>query len=414
MMRRVLSKFWRVRCCVFYMSLLSLLCATAIAAQQPVAQVPQSSAKAAGDDIQFSDTPKFAIAGITDWTAVGGHGSDATLRTSESLANVVVGMSATGDADKGSAEEIELRAEIQSATGQTQRAAVRARVHAALKAHATASLYRLAGEADEANGDSLAAVRELSQAANMDPSEVNEFEWGSELLLHRALLQAQEVFAHGARIYPTSVRMQTALGTSFFAEARYDEAALQLCKASDLSIKEVEPYVFLGKVQQASPYALPCVESHLSRYAQLYPLRSDAQYMYAMALWKRSEQTPEAESDTKVRALLQDAVRLDPKCADGYLQLGNLATLEQKQPEAAEYYRKAIAADPRLADAYYRLAKIYARTGESEKAKAAFATHDALVQEQKEDTERQREAVKQFFFETPGGQSSATPSPTRP
>src|ERR1700748_1103055 len=28
--------------------------------------------------MEFSDEPKFAIAGVTDWTAVGGHGSDST------------------------------------------------------------------------------------------------------------------------------------------------------------------------------------------------------------------------------------------------------------------------------------------------------------------------------------------------
>ena len=37
--------------------------------------------------MEFADQPNFAIAGVTDWTAVGGHGSDSTLRTSESLAS---------------------------------------------------------------------------------------------------------------------------------------------------------------------------------------------------------------------------------------------------------------------------------------------------------------------------------------
>ena len=36
--------------------------------------------------MEFADKPDFTIAGVTDWTAVGGHGSDSTLRTSEDLA----------------------------------------------------------------------------------------------------------------------------------------------------------------------------------------------------------------------------------------------------------------------------------------------------------------------------------------
>ncbi len=36
--------------------------------------------------MEFADKPNFTVAGVTDWTAVGGHGSDSTLRTSEALA----------------------------------------------------------------------------------------------------------------------------------------------------------------------------------------------------------------------------------------------------------------------------------------------------------------------------------------
>ena len=36
--------------------------------------------------MEFADRPNFSVAGVTDWTAVGGHGSDASLRTSEDLA----------------------------------------------------------------------------------------------------------------------------------------------------------------------------------------------------------------------------------------------------------------------------------------------------------------------------------------
>ena len=35
--------------------------------------------------MEFADNPNFAVAGVTDWTAAGGHGSDTSLRTSEAL-----------------------------------------------------------------------------------------------------------------------------------------------------------------------------------------------------------------------------------------------------------------------------------------------------------------------------------------
>ena len=38
------------------------------------------------EPMQFNDSTDFTVAGITDWTAAGGHGSDVNLRTSEALA----------------------------------------------------------------------------------------------------------------------------------------------------------------------------------------------------------------------------------------------------------------------------------------------------------------------------------------
>jgi hypothetical protein len=35
--------------------------------------------------MEFADSPSFTVAGVTDWTAAGGHGSDANLRASEAL-----------------------------------------------------------------------------------------------------------------------------------------------------------------------------------------------------------------------------------------------------------------------------------------------------------------------------------------
>ncbi len=46
--------------------------------------------------------------------------------------------------------------------------------------------HRLLGELDERLNEPLEAVREYEKAARMDPSEQNYFEWGTELLLHKA------------------------------------------------------------------------------------------------------------------------------------------------------------------------------------------------------------------------------------
>ena len=95
-----------------------------------------------------------------------------------------------------------------------------------------AELHRLLGDIAEQSGDPLRAVREYEAAARLDPSEQNYFEWGAELLLHRAILPAIEVFTKGSTAHPKSARMMAGLGAALYASGRYEEAASRLCAAS--------------------------------------------------------------------------------------------------------------------------------------------------------------------------------------
>ena len=45
---------------------------------------------------EFFDEPQFTVAGVTDGTNLGGHGSNAVVRTKESLARDIASLSASG------------------------------------------------------------------------------------------------------------------------------------------------------------------------------------------------------------------------------------------------------------------------------------------------------------------------------
>jgi tetratricopeptide (TPR) repeat protein len=332
--------------------------------------------------MEFADKPNFTVAGVTDWTAVGGHGSDSSLRTSEDLARQTLTLK-PADAGHGAA-------------GGHEPAAPEAGLRAAAEAH------RVTGEEDEKRGDPLAAVHEFEQAVRLDPSEQNYFEWGSELLLHRAVWQALEVFQKGAETYPKSARMLTALGTALFAGARYDEAAQRLCDASDLNPADSETYVFMGKIEMAAPNPLACIERKLARFAERQPGSSMANYLYAMAILKQQEQAPDEQARKDAEALLTKAVAIDPKCADAYLQLGILSASQRDLQKAIDFYLKAIEANPELGEAHYRLGVAYDRTGETAKARREFELHDAIKKREADAVERQRREVKQFLVVEPG------------
>ena len=239
---------------------------------------------------ELSDAPSYSVAGVTDWTAVGGHGSDAVLRTSESLTRDAVALKTRGSAAPdlqrtqpgGGASEAQLRAAVsaaprnyktnrdlgmyylqakryqeailplEAAAALSQQAPedeyflaeacdglhdysrAQADIRQALKSKDEARFHHLASRVAEQMGDPLAAVKEQESATRMEPSESNYFDLGSELLLHRAIWQASRVFASGAQAFPTSARLETAWGTALFAGALYDQAAQRLCAAADL------------------------------------------------------------------------------------------------------------------------------------------------------------------------------------
>ena len=327
--------------------------------------------------MEFADAPNFTVAAVTDWTAVGGHGSDSSLRTSEALTRETLNLKAQG---------ARLSAGDSSGGGST------------MTPHTEdADRHRTAGELAEKQGDPLAAVREYQQAVREDPSEQNYFKWGSELLVHRAVLQAKDVFAAGAKLYPESERMLTALGAALFAGAFYDESALRLCDASNLNPADPEPYIFMGKIEIAAPNPLPCVEQKLARFVQQQPGDALANYFYAMAVWKQQGESADAKVLQQVEAMLTKAVTIDPKCGDAYLQLGVLNSSQRKYVTAIDYYSKAIEANPDLRGAHYRLGVAYDRIGDHAKAKQEFQLHAEVEKQQAAEVERQRKEVKQFL-----------------
>ena len=400
--------------------------------------------------MEFADNPNFTIAAVTDWTAAGGHGSDAVLRTSEAINRETITLKPEGSANATVTSETHktedtLRAALDGAPGtfeanhnlgafyltqgrfadslpllqnaykidptnfdneydlaqslKSNGDFVQASDHVQklMTRRENADLHRLAGEIDEKMKDPLSAVHEFERAVREDPSEQNYFEWGSELLLHRAVWQAKDVFSSGVTAYPKSGRMLTALGASLFGGALYDEAARRLCDASDLNPADPEPYKFMGKVELASPDPLPCVEQKLARFVEQRPGDPLANYYFAMAVWKQKGQAIDPQSLHLVEDLLTKAVTIDPKCGDAYLQLGVLQFTRYDYEKAIGLYGKAIEANPQLSEAHYRLGIAYDRVGDKDKARREFQLHDEIEKQQAAAVEKQRRDIKQFL-----------------
>lgn len=270
------------------------------------------------------------------------------------------------------------------------------------------NLRRLLGDLNEKLDDPLAAEREYERAAALDASEQNYFAWGAELLLHHAAAPAIEVFGTGARLHPDSARLLAGLGASLYISGSVEEAAERLCGASDLEPANPQPYLFLGKMQEATSTPLPCAEAKLARFVKDEPANALANYYYALALWKRDRGVPSSETLDRAETLLKKATAIDSKLDSAYLQLGNLYLARGDFEAAIKVYQNAITANPASSQAHYRLGLTYKRLGDEEKSKAEFVQYKELEKKEADQVEQERRELRQFLFVFKGAPDTAS------
>jgi tetratricopeptide (TPR) repeat protein len=267
-----------------------------------------------------------------------------------------------------------------------------------LKRRDTAELHNLLGQAEEKDGNFVAAANEFQAAAHMEPSENNIFDWGSELLLHRTLEPAIQVFRQGADRYPDSPRMAIGLGMALYSLGKYDEAVKCLLRAADLNPSDPRGYPFLSGAFDSSPSHAEEVIERFRRFAELQPKNGRALYYYAMSLWKGKRSQDPSLDLQQIEALLKKSLALEPGLAEAHFQLANLYSDQKKYAEALPEYSRARELNPDLADAHYRLAQAYVRLGKKELAEEEFKIYRQLGAQHLADLDKQRAEIRQFVY----------------
>jgi len=369
-----------------------LLITTSLLAQQTggstsaAQSAPPPAASAAP---QFFDPPQFTVSGVTDTTSLGGHGSDAVVRTRDSLARATAAL-AKSSADTANKQEL-LRA--------------RERTQALLAQHDSAELHHQLADLDEKLGSSLNAVLEYQRAAEMDSTEAYLFDWGAELLLHHAPEPAAEVFSRGSHSFPKSERMLLGLGAARLARGSSEVAVASIAEASDLNPDDSRPYLFLGKIQAAEKAARPEILAKLQRFLKLHPDNAEANYYYAAGLWKQCKDAPDCAQLPQVESLLNTAIRLNSKFTAAYEQLGVVYAEQRDFRRAVAQYQNAIRAGSasgdgsgELQEAHYRLAQAYRQVGDVDAAKAESEIYQRMVKESEQQVERERHEIQQFVY----------------
>jgi len=411
---------------------------------QMAAEKEAASGTTTAQAMEYSDDPQFTVAGVTDPSNVGGHGSNVTLPTKEALARdtASLGVAASGTnrstpssqpagelpkvaasdfagnlkagrelLQAGRAKEsltyLEQAARLKPADYDAayslalayQKCGDLKRADAALQTLLArgdrAELHARLAEIREIEKQPVEAVREYQRAAEMEPSEENLFAWGAELLLHHADSPALEVFAKGHRLYPKSGRMMVGLGAAAYGQDLNEQAAQWLLQAIALEPANPRPYLFLGKVQEVAKSEPQEWVDVFRKFVALRPEDPWAHYYYAVAL----ETQRRGERDFAAReAELRKALAIDARMGAAQLKLGILFEEKGDFAEAVVALQKAVEYTPLPDEAHLRLAQVYRRMGQAEKARRESALYEQLAEQKKEKLERERRELGQFVF----------------
>ena len=360
--------------------------------------------KAQGKDessaIEFSDKPTFTVAGVTDTTALGGHGSGRVLPSSNTLVKDAVSLVREGTSQPNSAPRDPEHA------GASSEASIRTK----LAQEDNADLHAQLAELEESEGRPLEAVKEYHRAAELQPSEPHLFAWGAELLLHRAFEPSIEVFTKGRRLYPNSSRMLLGLGAARFAQGSKEEAGQIFLEACDLNPAEPTPYLFLGRLQATENIEPPGWTDRMKRFVGLHPESAMAHYFYAVAM---TRQIRNQENFEGAETELKTALELDPHLGNAYLQLGILRSERQDFSGAITAFQNAVETTPLPDEAHYRLAQVYRRMGEAEKAGKEIELFKQISEQKSKEAERERREIQQFVY-TLRKTNPSSPPPVAP
>jgi lipopolysaccharide biosynthesis regulator YciM len=130
-----------------------------------------------------------------------------------------------------------------------------------------------------------------------------------------------------------------------------------------------------------------------------------------VALWKRVGMSGSHDA-ARVQDLLKKSLKIDPKFAEAYLQLGIVYAARAEMSSAVTAYESARDADSNLAEAHFRLAQAYKKLNQPEKAHQEFAAYEKIQNTKAAAIEQQRREIQQFvvvYKDKPATSTAHTP-----
>ena len=236
-----------------------------------------------------------------------------------------------------------------------------------------------------ASSDPAKASIALQEAIRREPERESHYtELGNLLLRTQNFPQAITVLEAARARFPRSAQAVLSLGVAYYGQRRFPDAVDSFVAAGRLAPEAEQPVAFLSRLQEHWSTRKPDVEALFQAFASAQPRNALGQFALG-----------------KLRAdavLLRRAVELNPRLVEAHFELATVLESQRDWPAAITSYRAAAQLSPRNPAPHYRLARIYARTGDKVKAEHERTLHEKLVAEERAEVERRQAATKHLSF----------------
>jgi len=202
------------------------------------------------------------------------------------------------------------------------------------------------------------AARTMMQAVELDPSaEAGYTEFGMLLLEQGRYTQAYDVAAKALERMPNSAAAYRVKGLAEGYLQSLRQALKSFTRAVELDPGDAEALLLVGQAE-ANLWMIPEATATLQKGIARFPRNARFHETYGRMLLQPSAQ-PDAEAETRARALLEKALALDSSLPDTHHELGKLLLRQGNAVEALPHLEAAAKLKPKDGKYLLTLANVY-------------------------------------------------------
>lgn len=230
-------------------------------------------------------------------------------------------------------------------------------------------------------GGAARTVVDLQNTIRKNPEvESNYTELGNTLLKTQNFSEAALVLEAARKKFPRSAQAALSLGVAYYGLRRFGDSVAAFLDAGRLEPSAEQPIAFLARMPDNWGDRKAEIVSLFSGYAQGNPGSALGHFALGRA--------------TSDAAELRRAIELNPRMPDAHMELGSVLEKQKDYAGAITSFRRASGLAPKNPVPHYRLARLYARTGDAEKAAFERELHEKLAAAEKAELDRRQAATQ--------------------